>query len=61
MAGEPETLWNSAGELFTERPRDNRFDPRELRPGSRNYVVREQDSTRALDVMSWDVLGGQGK
>jgi hypothetical protein len=32
MDGEPETLWNSAAELFTERPRDNRFDPRELRP-----------------------------
>lgn len=47
MDGEPETLWNSAAELFAERPRDNRFGPRELRPGSRNYVVREQDGTRA--------------
>ncbi len=61
MDGEPETLWNSAAELFTERPRDNHFNPRELRPGSRNYVVREQDGRRAWDVMTWDVLGGQGK
>lgn len=61
MAGEPETLWGSVAELFTERPRDNRFDPRELRPGSRNYVVREHDGERAWDVMTWDVLGGKAK
>lgn len=61
MDREPETLWQSAIELFSERPRDNRFDPRELRPGSRNYVIREQDGERAWDVMTWDVLGGQAK
>jgi putative SOS response-associated peptidase YedK len=61
MRGEPETLWGSAAQLFSERPRDNRFDPVELRPKSRNYVVREQDGRRAWDVMSWDVLGGQAK
>jgi putative SOS response-associated peptidase YedK len=58
-AGEPETLWGSAAKLFSARPRDNRFDPRELRPKSRNYVIREQDGERAWDVMTWDVLGGQ--
>lgn len=58
MSNEPETLWGSAAKLFSERPRDNRFDPRELRPKSRNYVVREQDGQRAWDVMTWDVLGG---
>jgi putative SOS response-associated peptidase YedK len=58
---EPETLWSSAAKLFTERPRDNRFDPRELRPGSRNYVIREHEGERAWDVMTWDVLGGQAK
>lgn len=59
MTHEPETLWGSAKTLFSERPRDNRFNPVELRPGSRNYVVREQDGERAWDVMTWDVLGGQ--
>lgn len=58
-SGEPETLFGSAAELFTERPRDNRFNPVELRPKSRNYVIREQDGKRAWDVMTWDVLGGQ--
>lgn len=61
MMGEPETLFGSTATLFTERPRDNRFNPRELRPGSRNYVIREQDGDRAWDVMTWDVLGGQAK
>ncbi|RSV33353.1 DUF159 family protein [Sphingomonas sp. ABOLE] len=58
-SGEPETLFGSAAELFEERPRDNRFNPVELRPKSRNYVIREQDGRRAWDVMTWDVLGGQ--
>jgi len=61
MAGEPESIFGSAATLFCERPCDNRFDPRELRPGSRNYVIREQDGTRDWDVMTWDVLGGQTK
>ena len=56
--GEPETLWGSAAKLFEERPRDNRFDPKELRPKGRAYVIREQDGERAWDVMEWDVLGG---
>ena len=58
-AGEPETLWGSAAKLFSERPRDNRFNPAELRPKSRNYVIREQEGDRFWDVMTWDVLGGQ--
>lgn len=61
FTGEPETLWGSAGKLFGERPRDNRFNPQELRPKSRNYVIREQDGERAWDVMEWDVLGGAAK
>jgi putative SOS response-associated peptidase YedK len=59
MDGEPETLWGSASKLFIERPRDNRFNPRELRPKSRNYVIREQAGERAWDVMTWDVTGGK--
>lgn len=59
MSGEPETLWGSAAKLFGQRPRDNHFNPRELRPKSRNYIIREQDGKRAWDVMTWDVLGGK--
>lgn len=61
MQREPDTLWGSAAKLFTERPRDNRFNPVELRPKSRNYVVREEAGERAWDVMTWDVLGGGAK
>ncbi|MFS0770852.1 SOS response-associated peptidase family protein [Sphingomonas sp. 1P08PE] len=57
--GEPETLFSSTGKLFDERPRENTFNPQELRPKRRNYVIREQDGIRGWDVMSWDVLGGQ--
>lgn len=55
---EPDTLFGSTAWL-TERPRDNRFDPAELRPKGRAYVIREQDGVRGVDVISWDVLGGQ--
>jgi putative SOS response-associated peptidase YedK len=59
FAAEPETL----GQLdwWTDKPRDNRFNPKELFPKSRAYVVREQDGRRGIDVMSWDVLGGGAK
>ena len=59
MSGEPETLWGSAAKLFRPRPRDNHFRPSELRPKSRNYVVREEGGERAWDVMTWDVTGGK--
>ncbi len=59
--GEPEAIFGSAGKLFGERPRDNRFNPQQLRPKSRNYVIREQGGERAWDVMEWDVLGGGAK
>ncbi|AOR80776.1 hypothetical protein BES08_28645 (plasmid) [Novosphingobium resinovorum] len=59
MKGEIETIWGSVAELFSERPRDNRFDPQELRPKGRAYVIREQDGVRAWDIMNWDVLGGK--
>lgn len=61
MQREPDTLWGSAAKLFGERPRDNRFNPVELRPKSRNYIIREQDGERAWDIMTWDVLGGGAK
>ena len=55
---EPETISGADGWL-TERPRDNRFDPVELRPKGRAYVIREEGGRRGVDVMAWDVLGGQ--
>lgn len=56
---EPEAeTWFGDG-FLTERPRDNRFNPVELMPKGRAYVVREEDGRRGLDVMTWDVLGGQ--
>jgi putative SOS response-associated peptidase YedK len=59
MAGDPETILERFGaQWLAEKPRDNRFDPRELRPKGRAYVIRQQDGARGLDVMSWDVLGG---
>jgi putative SOS response-associated peptidase YedK len=60
--GEPETLFGAGSQLFTERPRDNRFDPQELRPRNRSYVIREREGgRRGWDVMNWDVLGGEAK
>lgn len=56
---EPDTLFGAAAKLFEERPRGNRFDPGELRPKNRSYVIREQNGERPWDVMTWDVLGGQ--
>ncbi len=62
LSYEPETILTHFGaDWLAEKPRDNRFDPRELRPKSRAYVVREQDGKRGLDVMGWDVLGGGAK
>jgi hypothetical protein len=40
---------------------DNRFNAEELTPRSRAYVVRQNDRGRGIDIMSWDVLGGQAK
>lgn len=59
---EPETLFTNLGAIWkSDRPMDNRFNPVELVPRGRAYVVREDERGRGLDVMSWDVLGGQGK
>jgi hypothetical protein len=58
--GEPEAIFGAAHKLFCEQPRDNRFNPQELRPKGRAYVIRERESgERGWDIMSWDVLGGK--
>ncbi len=62
MAGEPETITTRFGATWlTDRPRDNRFNPRELYPRSRAYIVRREGGANGLDVMTWDVLAGQAK
>ncbi|MBW6523411.1 SOS response-associated peptidase family protein [Sphingomonas sp. RHCKR47] len=62
LSYEPETILTHFGaNWLAEKPRDNRFDPCELRPKSRAYVIREQSGKRGLDVMEWDVLGGGAK
>lgn len=59
LSYEPETLRSHFGAAFgADRPLDNRFNPVELMPRSRAYVVRENSRGRCLDIMSWDVLGG---
>jgi putative SOS response-associated peptidase YedK len=40
---------------------DNRFNPVELYPKARAWVIREDDRGRGADVMVWDVLGGMAK
>ncbi len=40
---------------------DNRFNPVELYPKARAWVVREDERGRGTDVMVWDVLGGMAK
>ncbi|MGY2735793.1 SOS response-associated peptidase family protein [Sphingomonas sp. UYP23] len=59
LSYEPETLRTDLATVFeAERPLDNRFNPRELMPRGRAYVVREVEGRRGLDIMAWDVLGG---
>jgi putative SOS response-associated peptidase YedK len=56
---EPETLREDFhAKWWTPRPMDNRFNPVELVPRGRAYVLREVDGELGGDVMSWDVLGG---
>ncbi len=58
--GDPETLLATyGGGWLTPKPMDNRFNPVELFPKSRAYVVREVRGARGLDTMVWDVTAGQ--
>lgn len=62
LSHEPETLRTHFGAgWIADRPMDNRFNPRELTPRSRAHVIRRSDRGIGIDVMSWDVLGGQAK
>ncbi|UAK23699.1 SOS response-associated peptidase [Sphingomonas nostoxanthinifaciens] len=60
MRDEPETLFERFGARWVaDRPTDNRFNWQELAPQSRAYVIRQSDRGRGVDLMRWDVLGGQ--
>ena len=62
LSYEPETLRTHFGaNWLAERPMDNRFNPQELVPRGRAYVVRRDDRGLGIDIMGWDVLGGHAK
>jgi putative SOS response-associated peptidase YedK len=62
MDGELQTLQERFGtQWLADRPMDNRFQPRELVPFGRAWVLREDERGLGIDVMHWDVLGGQAK
>ena len=61
LDGDPETIHSRFGSNWAQDVvRPNR-DPVELVPKGKAYVVRVERDSRALDVMGWDVLGGQAK
>ena len=62
LNSEPETIRETfAADWLVDKPMDNRFDPKELRPFGRAYVVRNDAGRHGIDVMEWDVLAGQAK
>ncbi len=62
MSGEPETIVTRFGaDWLADRPMDNRFNPIELVPAGRAYVLRRNDRGLGLDIMSWDVVGEPAK
>ena len=62
MLGEPETIFERFGSKWlAERPMDNRFNPVELVPKGRAYVIRQDERGRGVDIMRWDVLNGLAK
>ena len=61
LDGDPETIHTRFGSSWAQDVvRPNR-DPIELVPRGKAYVIRTEQERRALDVMRWDVLGGQAK
>lgn len=57
--GEPETIFTRFNASWAQGVVRPNSDPLELYPKSKAYVVREERGRRVLDVMAWDVLGGQ--
>lgn len=53
-SSEPEMLRTNFGTVFgADRPMDNRFNPVELMPRNRAYVIREEEGRRGLDITNW--------
>ncbi len=57
--GEPETLFSRFNASWAQDVVRPNADPVELYPKSKAYIIREERDRRVLDVMAWDVLGGQ--
>lgn len=58
---EPETLREKFGAgWLTEKPMDNLFNPVELVPCCRAYVIPRENGADGLDVMYRDLLGKSG-
>lgn len=57
--GEPETLFTRFNARWAQDVVRPNADPVELYPKTKAYIVREGRDRRVLDVMAWDVLGGQ--
>ncbi|MBB5714780.1 SOS response-associated peptidase family protein [Sphingomonas aerophila] len=60
LAGEPETLHARFSASWAQDVVRPNVSLEELYPKSRAYIVREERDRRVVDVMSWDVLGGEG-
>lgn len=56
-SSEPETLFERFGATWAAPP-PNRW-PIEMTPRSKVPVIRSADTQRIIDLMQWDVLGGQ--
>ncbi len=57
--GEPETLFARFNASWAQDIVRPNTDPVELYPKSKAYVLREERCRRVVDIMAWDVLGGQ--
>jgi len=49
------------GKWLANAPDDPKFKPGELRPNSRNWIMRQDERGPGLDIAVWDVLGGKAK
>ena len=57
--GEPETLIERFGASWADDVARPNSDPQELFPNRKAYVIREEHEKPVVDLMNWDVLGGQ--
>ena len=60
LTAEPETLFTRFNASWAEDALRPNRDPQELVPRAKCYVLRRENGRTVLDVMTWDVLCGQG-